>query len=78
MLKKYYLGGFFWTPIRLDLLVYGNPLKVLPSNKKEIDEKNKKTGDASSFKLFHSFLLKCQSVTSNQTWNPLDSPFHCT
>ena len=33
-----------------------------------------KTGDASSFRLFHNFLLKCQSVTSNQTWNGHDSP----
>ena len=34
---------------------------------------NIKAGDASSFRLFHNFLLKCQSVTPNQTWNALDS-----
>ena len=32
-----------------------------------------KAGDASSFRLFHNSLLKCQIVTSNHTWNALGS-----
>ena len=54
---------------------YSNPLKVLPTYRKEIRRwPTIKAGDASSFRSFHNFLLKCQSVTSNQTWNALDSP----
>ena len=54
---------------------YGDPLKVLATYRKEIRRwPTTKAGDASSFRLFHNFLLKCESVTSNQTWNALDSP----
>ena len=54
---------------------YGDPLKVLTTYRKEIRRwPTTKAGDASSFRLFHNFLLKCQSVISNQTWNALDSP----
>ena len=53
---------------------YGDPLKVLPTYRKEIRRwPTLKAGDASSFRLFHNFLLKCQSVTSNQIWNALDA-----
>ena len=53
---------------------YGDPLKVLATYRKEIRRwPTIKAGDASSFRLFHNFLLKCQSVTPNQTWNALDS-----
>ena len=54
---------------------YGDSLKVLTTYRKEIRRwPTIKAGDASSFRSFHNFLLKCQSVTSNQTWNSLDSP----
>ena len=54
---------------------YSNPLKVLPTYRKEIRRwPTIKAGDASSFRSFHNFLLKCQSVTYNQTWNDLDAP----
>ena len=54
---------------------YGDSLKVLTTYRKEIRRwPTIKPGDASSFRSFHNFLLKCQSVTSNQTWNSLDSP----
>ena len=47
---------------------------MLDTYKKEIRRwATIKAGDVSSFKLLHNFLLKCQSVTSNQTWNALDS-----
>ena len=61
--------------LELQRIRYGNPLKVLATYRKEIRSRLIiKTGDASSFRLFHNFLLKCQSVTSNQTWNGHDSP----
>ena len=48
---------------------------MLATSRKEIRRWSTiKAGDASSFRLFHNFLLKFQSVTSNQTWNALDSP----
>ena len=54
---------------------YGDPLKVLATYRKEFRRwPTIKAGDASSFRSFHNFLLKCQNVTSNQTWNALDSP----
>ena len=62
---------------------YGDPLKMLAPYRKEIRRRPTiKAGDASSFRLFHNFLLKCQSVTSNQIWNALESPdtlclIHC-
>ena len=59
----------------LQRIRYSNPLKVLPTYRKEIRRwPTIKAGDASSFRSFHNFLLKCQSVTYNQSWNALDSP----
>ena len=33
-----------------------------------------KFGDARAFWKFHTFLLKCRSMSFNQRWNVLDSP----
>ena len=61
--------------VELLLIRYGDPLKVLATYRKEIRKwPTIKAGDASSFRLFYNCLLKFQSVTSNQTWNVLDSP----
>ena len=61
--------------LKLLRIRYGDPLKVLATYKKEIRRwPTIKAGDASSFRSFHNFLLKSQSVTSTQTWNALDSP----
>ena len=54
---------------------YGDPLKILASYRREIRKWPMiKAGDATSFRLFHNFLLKCDSITSLQSWNALDSP----
>ena len=55
--------------------VYGNPHKILASYRKEIKQQpHIKFGDATAFWKFHTFLLKCRSMSFNQRWNALDSP----
>ena len=54
---------------------YGHPLKILASYQREIKKKPSiRAGDATAFRQFHSFLLKCETVISMQSWNALDSP----
>ena len=55
--------------------VYENPHKILASYRKEIKQWPQiKFGDARAFWKFHTFLLKCRSMSFNQRWNALDSP----
>ena len=69
------LSEGYTNALQLLRIRYGDPLMVLVTYRKEIRRwPTIKAGDASPFRLFHNFLLKCQSVTSNQTWNALDSP----
>ena len=74
--RCYHLGAHYWElDISMVVSIYGDPLRVLANYRKEIRRwPTIKAVDASSFRSFHNFLLKFQSVTSNQTWNALDSP----
>ena len=82
MIKHYIqqpLSEGYRNALELLRISYSDLLKVLATHKEEIRKwPTIKACDASSFTLFHNFLLKCQSVTSNQTCNALDSPdTHC-
>ena len=69
------LSEGYTNALELLRIRYGDPPKLLATYRKEIRRwPTIKAGDASSFRLFHKFLLKCQSVTSYQTWNAHDSP----
>ena len=55
--------------------VYGHPYKILASYRKEIKLWPQIIfGDVRTFQKFHTFLLKCRSMSFNQRWNALDSP----
>ena len=54
---------------------YGDPHRLLASYRKEIKEwQPLKIGDATSFRRFSNFLVKCQNVTGRTNWNALDNP----
>ena len=70
-----HLSDGYKNDLQLLRIRYGDPLNVSATYRKEIRRwPTIKAGDASSFRLFHNFLLRCQNVTSNQTWNAFDSP----
>ena len=53
---------------------YEDPLKILASYWREIKKwPSIRAGDATAFRQFHNFLLKCESIISMQNWNALDS-----
>ena len=54
---------------------YGNPHYLLPSYKKEIKAlPSVKPGDASGFRKFYSFVLKCETFPKSTAWNALETP----
>ena len=55
--------------------VYGHAHKILASYRKEVKNWQPiKFGDEIVFRRFHNFLLRCESVATNQRWNELDTP----
>ena len=66
--------GFKYAKYLLEK-VYGNPHKILTNYRKEIRQWPQiKFEDARAFRKFHTFLLKCRSMSFNQRWNARDSP----
>ena len=69
-----YNGGFKRVKYLLEK-VYGNPFKILESYREEIKQWPQiRFGDARAFQKFHTFVLKCRSMSFNQRWNVLGSP----
>ncbi|MEL7338835.1 MAG: DUF1759 domain-containing protein [Bacteroidota bacterium] len=53
---------------------YGSPYTVISAYRKEIKMwPTIKAGDAVGFRRFHIFLVKCQSISANLTWNMLEN-----
>ena len=51
---------------------YGNPYIIMRMYRIDIKAwPQLKNGDGGSF---HSFLVKCESITKSREWNPLDTP----
>ena len=59
--------GFKYAKFLLEE-VYGNPQKLIKQWPQI------KFGDARAFRKFHTFLLKCRTMSFNQRWNASDSP----
>ena len=58
---------------------YGNPHYLLASYRKEIKAlPSVKPGDASGFRKFYSFVLKCKTFSKSTGWNTLEIPKHST
>ena len=54
---------------------YGSPYRVLAAYHHEIKAwLFLKPSGPSGYKKFYSFLLKCESITTLQHWNPIDTP----
>ena len=54
---------------------YGDPHKILATCTRDIKRWLViEAGDPSPSRLYHTFLLKCQSITSSQSWKVLESP----
>ena len=54
---------------------YGNPHYLLASYRKEIKAlPSVKPGDASGFRKFYSFVLKCETFSKSTAWNALETP----
>ena len=54
---------------------YGDLHKILATYTREIKRwLVLEAGDLSPSRLYHTFLLKCQSITSSQSWKVLESP----
>ena len=54
---------------------YGNPHYLLASYRKEIKALSSvKPGDASGFRKFYSFVLKCETFSKSTAWNALGTP----
>ena len=54
---------------------YGNPYTVVAAYRKEIKISPLiKPGDSTALKKFYSFLIKCQNITADITWNALNIP----
>ena len=54
---------------------YGDHHTTLAAYRKEIREWPQiKPGDATAFRKFYNFLIKCQSIIGESKWNVLDSP----
>ena len=53
---------------------YGNPHRILAAYRKEIKGwSSLKPGDSSAYLKFYNFLIKCESIMSQQLWNSLNS-----
>ena len=54
---------------------YGDPRRILAAYRKEIKGwPSLKPGDSSAYWKFYNFLIKCESIMSQQRWNSLNSP----
>ena len=54
---------------------YGDPYQIMSCYRKEIKNwPNLKFNDAKAFRKYHSFLVKCQSITISDDWHILDGP----
>ena len=54
---------------------YGDPHRILAAYRKEIKGwPSLKPGDSSAYRKFYNFLIKCESIMSQQRWNSLNSP----
>ena len=54
---------------------YGNPYIIVAAYRREIRKWPLiKPGDSAALKKFYSFLIKCQSITADITWNALNTP----
>ena len=54
---------------------YGNPNTIFAAYRREIKKWPLiKPGDSAALKKFYSFLIKCQSITVDITWNALNTP----
>ena len=54
---------------------YRNPLYLLASYSKEIKAlPSVKPGEASGFRKFYSFVLKCETFSKSTAWNALETP----
>ena len=63
------------TAVRLLSSRYGNPHYMLASYRKEIKAlPSVKPGDASGFRKFYSFVLKCETFSKSAAWNGLETP----
>ena len=55
--------------------IYGNPHYLLASYRKEIKAlPSVKPGDASGFRKFYSFALKCETFSESSAWNAFETP----
>ena len=63
------------TAVRLLNNRYGNPHYFLAAYRKEIKAlPSVKPGDASDFRKFYSFVLKCETFSKSIAWNALETP----
>ena len=63
------------TAVRLLNNRYGNPHYLLTSYRKELKAlASVKPGDASGFRKFYSFVLKCETLSERTVWNALETP----
>ena len=54
---------------------YGNPHTIVAAYRRKIKKWPLiKPGDSTALKKFYSFLIKCQSITADITWNALNIP----
>ena len=54
---------------------YGNPHTIVSAYRREIKKCPLiKTGDSPALKKFYSFLIKCQRITADITWNAVNTP----
>ena len=65
----------YQTAVTLLEKTYGNPHKILLSYQREVKECPQiKFGDVKAFQKFYNFLLKGESISGSQQWNPMDTP----
>ena len=65
----------YQTAVTLLEKTYGNPHKILSSYQREVKEWPQiKFGDVKAFRKFYNFLLKGESISGSQQWNPMDTP----
>ena len=68
-------GTGYKTTARLLNNRYENPHYLLASYRKEIKALTSvKPGDASDFRKFYSFVLKCETFSKSTAWNALETP----
>ena len=69
------LDTCYETAVKLLNNRYGNPHYLLASYRKEIKAlPSVKPGDASGFRMFYNFVLKCETFAKSTNWNALETP----